>query len=155
MRTVADVSFFPNRTFVTVGACNHTRHGQIVLAGEIQIALVMRRTAKNRAGAVVHEDEVGDHQRQGLIRLGRVLHAQAGVKTLLLLGFQLRFRRAGALALTDELSQLFVILCQLSGQGMFRGHAEERRTVNRIRTGGEDHQPVIPTFDGQRHFCAL
>jgi hypothetical protein len=42
------------------------------ISGEIEVALVMRRTAEDRAGAVVHQDEVGDVDRQFPRRVERV-----------------------------------------------------------------------------------
>ena len=36
---------------------------QVVLAAEVEVALVVGRTSKYRAGAVVHQDEVRDPDR--------------------------------------------------------------------------------------------
>ena len=54
-------------------------HRQIVFAAEIQVALVMRRAGKDRAGAVIHQDEVGDPNRQFPLRVQRMLDADAGI----------------------------------------------------------------------------
>ena len=39
-------------------------HRQAVFAGEIEVALVMGRAAEDRAGAVIHQDEIRDIDRQ-------------------------------------------------------------------------------------------
>jgi hypothetical protein len=39
-------------------------HRQVVLPREVEVALVVGRAAEDRAGAVVHQDEVGDVDRQ-------------------------------------------------------------------------------------------
>jgi hypothetical protein len=58
--------------------------GQVVFAGEIEVALVMRRAAEDGAGAVVHQHEVGDVDRQRPARVDRMLRADAGVEAELL-----------------------------------------------------------------------
>ena len=155
VRAVADVGLFADWAIFTVGAGDHADHGQVVLACEFEVALIVPRTAEDRAGAIVHEDEVGDEQRKGLIMEGRVLHAQAGVEALLLLRFQLGLRRTGALAFADEFGQLGVISSEFAGQRVLGRHGKERRAVNGIWAGGKDHQLVVATLDGQRHFGAF
>ncbi len=51
---------------------------------ELEIPLVMRRAAEDRAGAVFHQHEIRDPHRIGRIRQERVLHPQAGVVAELL-----------------------------------------------------------------------
>ena len=43
---------------------NHRDDRQPVFVDEIQVALVVRGAAEDRAGAVVHQDEIGDVERQ-------------------------------------------------------------------------------------------
>jgi hypothetical protein len=59
-------------------------HIQPVFPREIEVALVMRRAAENRAGAVVHQDEVGDIDRQLPRGIERMPTGQAGVEAQLL-----------------------------------------------------------------------
>jgi hypothetical protein len=47
---------------------------QIVLAGKIQVALVSGRAAEDGAGAVVHQHEIGDVDRNRPVRVKRVNH---------------------------------------------------------------------------------
>ena len=84
-----------------------------------------------------------------------MLHAQTGVKALLFLRFQLSFRRAGALAFLDELSQLRIGLRQFSSQRMLGRHAVEGCAEDRVRTGRKDHELLVTAFDGQRHLRAF
>ncbi len=62
----------------------HFDHRQIVFAGKIQVALVVGRAAENGAGAVIHQDEVGDPDVERFTRLERMHHFQAGIEADLL-----------------------------------------------------------------------
>ena len=44
-------------------------HGQVIFAGEIQIALIMRGAGENRSGAVIHQDEIRDPNGQCPVRV--------------------------------------------------------------------------------------
>ena len=52
------------RRILAVGQ-NHRQDRQVVLAGEVQVALIVGRAGEDRARAVVHQDEVGDPDGQG------------------------------------------------------------------------------------------
>jgi hypothetical protein len=77
-------------------------HRQVVLAREVEVALVMGRAAEDRAGAVVHQDEVGDVDRQLPVVVEGVADAQARVEAALLGLLDLLLGRAEMLALLDE-----------------------------------------------------
>ena len=49
---------------IDAGRTHHRHITEGVFVDEIQVALVVRRAAENRAGAVVHDDEIGDIDRQ-------------------------------------------------------------------------------------------
>ena len=85
---------------------HHRRHGQPVFAGEIQVALVMRGAAENRAGAVTHQHEIGHHHRQLPVRIERMGGGEAGVIAQLLGFLDFGFRGAGLAAFGDEVRQL-------------------------------------------------
>ena len=72
---------------------HHRHHVQPILAREIQVTLIMARTAEDRARAVFHQHEVGDPHREGCVLQERVPHAQPGVVALLLRGFDHHFGR--------------------------------------------------------------
>lgn len=86
---------------------------QPVFAREIQVALVMRRHAHHRAGAIVHQHEVCDIDGQRDARVHRMLHPIAGVEAKLFLGFQLGRGGAARLAALDEGRCLGIRLSQL------------------------------------------
>ncbi len=115
----------------------HRLDRQAVLAGKFEVALVMRRHGHDRALAVVHQHVVGDPYRQQLAGQ-RVLHAQGGGEALLLLGGDVGFGDAAALALIDEGLQLGVVLRRQGGQRMLGGDGHVGRTHQRIGAGGED-----------------
>jgi len=50
---------------------DHRRRAEAVFIGKIEVALVMRRAAENRAGSVIHQHEIGDIDRQQPIRIER------------------------------------------------------------------------------------
>ena len=76
---------------IFTGRQDHGLNGQVVFAGEVQVALVVRRAAEDRACAVVHQDEVRDPDRQTPTGVERVSHGQAGVEADLLGGLDLGF----------------------------------------------------------------
>ncbi len=63
---------------------NDRRDLQFVLVGEIQIALIVRRTAENGARAIFHQDEIGDIDRQFPVLVERMPDLHASIKALLL-----------------------------------------------------------------------
>ena len=118
----ADIGFFANvkRLGIGIRRHHHRRHAQLVFAGEIQVALVMRRAAENRAGAVAHQHKVGHHNRQLPVRIEGMRRRQPGVVALLLGLFDIGFRGADVAALFDEGGELRVRLRQFLRQGVFR-----------------------------------
>ena len=66
----------------------YRRDRQAVFGGKVVIPLIMRRAAKDRAGAVIHQDEVGDVDRQFPRGIKRMAHGQAGVEPQLVGLFQ-------------------------------------------------------------------
>ena len=82
-----------------VGSCagraHHRRVAEAVFVGEVEVALVVRRAAEDRAGAVVHQDEVGDVDRQLSSSASNGWTARdAGVEAQLLGGLDRRLRGA-------------------------------------------------------------
>ena len=49
----------PDR-FGIVKCQKRVNHRQVIFAAEIEVTLVMRRAGEDRAGAVIHQDEIGD-----------------------------------------------------------------------------------------------
>ena len=69
---------------------------------EVEVALVVRRAAEDRARAVVHQDEVGDIDRQAPVGIERMEDPEAGVVALLLRRLDRRDRGADLAAFLDE-----------------------------------------------------
>ena len=104
----------------------------------------MRRAAEDRAGAVIHQDEIGDIDRQIPGGVERVAHGQPGVKALLLGLFQ-RFLGGRALAAFGaESSDFGVVLFQRPGQRMVGRNAQEGRAEQGVGAGRIDLDPVEP-----------
>ena len=62
------------RLRVLARRADHRRVAEAVFVDEVEVALVVRRAAEDRAGAVIHQDEVGDIDRQLPRRIER-MHA--------------------------------------------------------------------------------
>ena len=77
---------------------DHRRIAETVFAGEIEVALVVRRAAENGAGAVIHQHEIGDIDRQLPVRVERMRGLEAGVVALLLGRLDRGLRRADVAA---------------------------------------------------------
>ena len=76
-----------------------------VFVDEVEVALVVRRAAENRAGAVVHQNKIRDIDRQLPVRIERMHGLDAGIETKLVGGIDLGLRGAAVTALLDELRQ--------------------------------------------------
>ena len=143
---LADVGLGADRKALRLFA-RRQHHGydrQAVLARELQIALVVRRTAENRAGAVIHQDEVGDVDRQLLIGHERIAAAQAGVVAdlLRLLDRLLAGRHLGARR--DERGDAGVLVGQLDAQRMVGGERHEARAEQGVGPRGEHLERLRP-----------
>ena len=94
---------------VTVKVAGSTPGGQTtgvdaepIGVDEIEVALIVRGAAENRARAVIHQDEIGDIDRQRPVGVERMHDAQAGVVALLFRRLDRGDRGADAPAFLDE-----------------------------------------------------
>ncbi len=128
---------------------------QVIFAGKIEVALVMRGDGHDRAGAVAHQDVIGDPDRDpltvdrvdcvtasedaGLFAVGCFTLDVAHQFGFLLIGFDRAFLfRSG----------------QLSHQVMFRRQDHEGGAPERVGTGGEDFD-LVAVFGGEDHGSAF
>ena len=106
----------------------------------------MRRAAKNRPGAIIHQDEVGDVDRQLPIRVQRMLHPNAGVEAHLLC----RLNRLGTgpapAAPGHKGRQRRVRRLQRPGQRMIGRNGSKGCAQQRVGPRGIDLQPVEPVW---------
>ena len=118
---------------------DHRLHRQAVFAGEIEIALVMRRAAEDGAGAVFHQHEIGDIDRQLPARIEGMDRLQAGVVALLLHGLQGFGRRRRLAAFLDERrSPGSVWPASSPARGWSGGDRHEGGAEQGVGPGGED-----------------
>ena len=96
----SDITFKITVGYVAIG--NNARHGQVIFAGKIKIALVMRRASKHSACAVIHQHEIGDIDRQVPAGIQRVLNGQASIESTLFSGFNVGSGRAALAAFLDK-----------------------------------------------------
>ncbi|MNZ83004.1 hypothetical protein D3C78_1017200 [compost metagenome] len=113
--------------------CDDGDDRQAVFAGEIQIALVAGGAAEDRAGAIVHQYEVGDIDRQFPCRVQRVHDLDAGIDTLLFRRFQRCQGGAMAAAFVAELGNRRILRRQFPRQRMVGGDRQEGCAEQRVR----------------------
>ena len=114
------IGFAANGKAVGIGIRrqHHRRDRQIIFARKVEIALVMRRAAEHRAGAVIHQHEIGDIDGQRLPFDYRMLDAQASEDAFFLCLFKRFGRGALAMEFGNELGQGRVIGRHLGAQRM-------------------------------------
>ena len=117
---------------------NHWTNRQTIESGEFVVALIVRGTPKNRPCAILHEDEIGDIQRQVLPIHKGVRIAQSGVIAFFVGGGLVLFFGGGLQTLLDELGEFGIFVRQLFGERMGGGEGEKGRAKQCIGAGGED-----------------
>ncbi len=120
-------------------ARNHTQDRQAIFGGKVEVALVVPWHGHDCAGAIFHQHEVGDVDRQ--IGPGeRVLGGDAGIEAQFFSGFQFGCGGPALLAQRDE------VLCRLiaHGSGLRHGvicrHGHKACAKDRVGPGGIDFQ---------------
>ncbi len=133
------------------GGLDHHLDGQIILLGELEIPLVVGRHRHHRAGAVLHEHEIG-HVNGHLDAGDRVRAKTAGEHPLL--GDLLQDAPAAVLGppvVHEVPHRLFLAgaLGQRQGQGMLRGQAHEGGPEQGVGPGGEHRQGLAACPPGE------
>ena len=118
-------------------------HRQVVFPGEIKVALVMCRAAEDRAGAIVHQDEIRDPDRKLPRRVERVAHAQPGVEAQLVGIFDGLLGRATAPRLRAKRRDSRVVPLQRLRKRVVGRDADEGRTHQRVGPRRVDLDPVV------------
>ena len=119
------------------------RDRQLVFAGEIHVALVMRGHAEDRAGAVLHQDEIGDVDRQLPGGVERVTRREAGVEAELLGLFQRLLGGAAAPRLGAEFRHIRALGLEPPCKRVIRRQRDEGRAHQRVGPGGVDLDAVM------------
>jgi len=129
---------------VVAGAlgANDRDHRQVILAGEVQVALVVGRAGEDGARAVFRQDEVGDPDRDLGAGEG-VQNLQARVPADLLGLFDLGLGGAALAAFGDEGCDLGIGLGQLLRDGVVRGQADEAGAEQGVGAGRIDFDGVV------------
>ena len=106
--------------------CSDNR--QAVFRRKFKVARVMRRATKNRASTVIHQDKVGDIDRQFPAGIKRMAHSQTSVIALFVCLLDLSSSCATFAAVVAECSQLGVGAFQFLCKRMIWRNANKRRT---------------------------
>ena len=110
----------------------------------------MRRATENRAGAVIHQNEIGDIDRQLPAGVERMQRLDAGIEAELLGGIDRRLRRAHVAALFDEVRELRNFSPPPRRQRMIRRDRHEFRAEQSVGPRGENLQLVLFVRCGRR-----
>ncbi len=116
-------------------------HGGVaepILVREIEVALVVGRAAEHGAGAVLHQHEVRDVDRQQPGRVEGVADLQPGVEAEFLGRVDRRLGRAGATAFGNEALQVGARQRGLGRDRMVRGDRQELRAEEGVGARGID-----------------
>ncbi len=142
-----------------VGGSYNGCYRQIIFSGKIKVALVVCRAPKDRPGAVVHQHEVGDIDRQMLALDKRVLRCQAGIEPPLFSLFDCFLAGADAGAVGGKISNGGVGFCDALRQRMLWGDCAEGCPEQCVRAGGKNLQHFIRmqiiSREGKKHPRAL
>ena len=122
-----------------VGA-DHGGIAEVVFVDEIEVALVMCRAAEDRAGAIFHQHEIGDIDRQLPVGIKGMDCTDTGVEPLLLGGVDDLLRGADPFDLGDELGERRVLGRRGLSQRVIGRDRHEFRAEQRIWSRGEDLQ---------------
>ncbi len=128
---------------------------QCVFAGEVEIALVVRRAAENGAGAVFHQHEIGDIDRHLPRRIERVDGLERGAVAALLGRLDDGFAGAEPVAFGDELGEPRVVRGEALCQRMVRRQRQERGAVERVGAGREHLDRRVLPGNPEQHAGAL
>ena len=116
---------------------------QVVLATEVVVALIMSGAAKDRAGAIVHQNEVGDIDRQFQRGVKGVADAQAGVVAKLVGLFDGLFGGAALTGLGAEGRDIGVGFLKIPRQRVIGGDADKGRAHQRVGSCRVNLDPVM------------
>jgi hypothetical protein len=75
---------------------------QAILAGELEVALIVRRAAEDGPGPVLHEHEISDPNREDLVGRERMNRSHTGVEAELLSRLQLGLGSTAGAGVGDE-----------------------------------------------------
>ena len=118
---------------IELGRADHRSDAEAIGADKIEVALIVRGAAENRARSIFHQHEIGDIDRQAPLRVERVQHFKAGVVALLLRGLDRGDRGAQLAGLLDEGRQRRIVLRRRGGQRMIGRDRHELRAEQSVR----------------------
>jgi hypothetical protein len=131
---------------------------QVVLLGEGEVALVVRRNGHHGAVAVAHQHVVADPDLD-LFAGQRVRDEDAGRHPLLFHRRDVGLGDAALLAFLDEGGKLGIVLRRVGGQRVFGGDGDEGDAHDRVGARGEHPQLVGLAVEfvreGEAHALAL
>ncbi len=130
---------------------DHRDHRPAVFARELEIALVVPRTAEDRAGAVLHEHEIGDVDRQhGTLDQG-MLAAKAGIEADLLGPLERLLAGRRGRTFGNEAGKPGVVRGEPDAQRVIGCDRDEARAEQGVGAGREHLDMIISAADRKPH----
>src|SRR5208282_3637540 len=102
-------------------------HGQVIFMRKIEIALIVRGATENGASAILHENKVGDVDREFPILRKRVQHLELRQVTLFLRTLDRGLARPEPAAFFDKGPRLRIFRSDRLGERMIRRECYEAR----------------------------
>ena len=150
---VGDISFKMAVGQIAIG--NDAGHRQIIFAREIKVALVMCWTAKDRTRAVIHQDEIGDINRQVPAWIQRVLNGKPCIEAKLFSGFNVGRCRSAFAAFCDKVMQIRRVGCQLLRDRMVGSNGNKACAEHGVGARGKYINAVVTARKAEAAFQAL
>ena len=110
-------------------------HGQVIFPGKIQIALIVRRTRENRAGAIAHQNKICHIDRQQPVRVKRVAYEKPGVIAQLLAPLNVALAGSARRAHGPEIGQFRVGCRQFKRQWVVGRKRTKAGAIQRVWSG--------------------
>ena len=135
------------------GRADHRSVSELVFVREVEIALIVRRTAEDRARAVFHQNKICDEHRELPVRVEGMVRIHPGIEALLLCGLDQLLRCAVPLALGDEGRKLGVLCRGRRRERVIGRKRHEFRAEQRVVARRENFELVFPVRGGRGIKC--
>ena len=150
---VGDISFKMAVGQIAIG--HDAGNGQMIFAREIKVALVMCRAAKDRARAVIHQDEIGDINGQVPAWIQRVLNGKPRIEAKLFSGFNVGRCRSAFAAFRDKVLQIRRVGRQLLRDRVVCGNGNKACAEHGVGARCKHINAVVPARKAEPAFQTL
>ena len=140
---------------IGVSRDNHWNHIKIVLAGKIQISLVVCGATIYCARAILHKDKISDKDGNCFAVNKWMFGVKTGIVSFLLRLFQGSFCCPDGSTFCDKSRELGIVCRQLGGKRVVGRNGAKGGTKNCVMARGENLQPVLSTLQFKPYLHAF